>query len=119
MTKIFNIFLLFFVLISCSRSSSNGDEFASEFIGIYTEVAPVSGRTRIDFYEGNKISVMHDSNSNWGTPYAFKISGNTITLNSITEPTKTLYFKKISNTKFEIGDINFNDLDTSNMVFQK
>ncbi|MPL55435.1 hypothetical protein SDC9_00910 [bioreactor metagenome] len=109
----------FLIVLSCSRDTDNGDQFASQYFGIYTEVNPVSGRTRIDFNEGNKLTVMNNPNSNWGTPYAFKISGNSITLTTIGGQVKTIYFKQVSSTKFEIGDVNPDDMDTSNMIFQK
>lgn len=119
MKKKLCLIIFFLIVLSCYRENSSGDEFASQYTGIYTEVSPILGRTRIDFNEGNKLTVMKDPNSNWGTPYVFKISGNSITLTLVGGETKTIYFKQISSTKFEIGDVNPDDADTSNMVFQK
>lgn len=119
MKKTLKLIIILLIISSCSRDNNNGDEFASQYTGIYTETSPVSGRTRIDFNEGNKLTVMKDPNSNWGTPYAFKISGNSITLTAIGGEVQTIYFKQVSSTKFEIGDVNPDDNDTSNMIFQK
>ena len=53
------------------------------------------------------------------TTYAFHIAAYSIALTTIVEKMNTIYFKQVSSTKFEIGDVNPDDMDTSNMIFQK
>lgn len=101
MKKIILIILLMFTLCSCSK---NDEPLLLN--GTFTEINPLPGRTKLVFFDGNKVSRTR-AGELAEDYYYYRILGNKIEFTSIGDYTITtiLDFERISNTKFRVENV--------------
>lgn len=74
--------------------------------GIYLETSPVSGRSQLNFINGNTV-IKSESNSSSEDEFYYEIIGNVIKLTPTWDNTTTqeFEFEIMNNSKFEIENL--------------
>ncbi len=101
--KIIGILLLIGICYSCN----NDDDINTQTLsGIYSETSPVSGRSQLNFINGNTVIKSEPDNST-EDEFTYEIIGNVIKLTPTLVNTTTQEFEIeiMTNTKFEIENL--------------
>jgi hypothetical protein len=88
-------------------------------IGVYSEVSPVKGRYKIEVINDGRLDIITEGTRE---ELNYSIINKTIRLGSVNgEGSSEHYFRKINNSKFEIGALYIHLMydDVPNMIFEK
>lgn len=91
-------------------------------MGIYSEITPVKGSTKINFVDHERLVIMYgEGKSHY--EYKYELRDDVIRIASIEYPDGwgNLYFRIINNRKFEIGYLHFHipEYYPPPMIFEK
>lgn len=100
--KIIGILLFIVISSACSDDDNNTQTLS----GIYTETSPVSGRSQLNFINGNTVVKSEVSNS-IQDEFTYEIIGNVIKLtpNWKNATAQEFEIKIMNNSKFEIENL--------------
>ena len=101
--KIITLLFLIGIFTSCNNDDDNNTQTLS---GIYSETLPVSGRSQLNFINGNTVIKSESDNSN-EDEFTYQIIGNVIKLTPTRPNTTTQAFEIeiMNNSKFEIENL--------------
>ncbi|OBX21010.1 hypothetical protein LX77_03882 [Gelidibacter algens] len=95
------------ILVGIYSSCNNDDENITQTLsGIYSETSPVSGRSQLNFINGNTVVKSEPDNSN-DDEFTYEIIGNVIRLTPTLDNSTTQEFEIeiMTNSKFEIENL--------------
>lgn len=101
--KIITLLFLIGILSSCNNDDDNNTQVLN---GIYLETSPVSGRSQLNFINGNTVIKSEPDNST-EDEFTYEIIGNVIILTPTWNNTTTQEFEIeiMNNSKFEIENL--------------
>jgi hypothetical protein len=104
--KNFKIIALLFITGIYSSCNNDDDYNTQALSGVYSETSPVSGRSQLNFSNGNTVIKSEPDNST-EDEFTYVIIGNVIKLTPTWDNTTTqeFEFEIMNNSKFEIENI--------------
>jgi hypothetical protein len=101
--KNFKIIALLFLIGICSSCNNDDDNITQTLSGIYSETSPVSGRSQLNFINGNTVVKSEPDNSS-EDEFTYEIIENVIKLTPALNNTTTQEFEIeiMNNSKFKI-----------------
>ena len=101
--KIIGLLFLIGIYSSCNNDDDNDTQTLS---GIYSETSPVSGRSQLNFIDGNTV-VKSEPDNSIEDEFIYEIIGNVIKLTPAWDNTTTQEFEIeiMNNSKFEIENL--------------
>jgi len=120
--KNLKIIVLLFLIGTFSCCNSDDDNNTLVLNGMYSETSPVSGRSQLNFINGNTV-IKSELDSSTEDEFTYEILGDVIKLTPTWDHTTTQEFeiKIMNNSKFEIENLypSVGVTPTTNMTFER